>query len=238
MVVLLGGGVGCKPSPTQLVQQAVVARGGLERLRAIQTERLSGKIFFGSQVGTLSVEFKRPNRMRMEIGLPSGTVLRLLDGASGWTSDTSASHSQLRPMSAAELEKARREADMDGPLVDSEAKGIRIALAGQGQAEGRATDELEITFKDGAMERYQLDAVTHEPMGWAEREVIDGKEVTRLSTFRAIKRVDGVLFPTAIETAANGGRPAQRILIERIELNPPLDDARFRPPTPGGRPLP
>jgi outer membrane lipoprotein-sorting protein len=238
MVVLLGWLLGCKPSPTHLVQQAIEARGGLERLRAIQSERLSGKISFGSQVGTLRVEFKRPDRMRMEIGLPSGAVVRFLDGASGWTSDTSRSPSQFRPMSAAELEKARREADMDGPLVDSKAKGIRIALAGQGQVQGRATDELEIAFKDGTVERYQLDAVTHEPVGWAERDGTNDKETRRVSTFHATQRVDGVLFPTSIETAATPGRPAQRILIERIELNPPLDDARFRPPTPGGVPLP
>ena len=195
LVLLFGGLLGCKPSPTHLVQQAIDARGGLERLRAIQSERLSGKISFGSQVGTLHVEFKRPDRMRMEIGLPSGTLVRFLDGASGWTS---AAHSQFRPMSAAELEKARREADMDGPLVDSQAKGIRIALAGQGQVQGRATDELEIAFKDGTFERYQLDAVTHEPVGWAEGDGTNDKEARRVSTVHATQRVDGVLFPTSI----------------------------------------
>jgi outer membrane lipoprotein-sorting protein len=232
-VLLLGWLLGCKPSPTQLVQQAIEARGGLERLHAIQSERLSGKIFFGSQVGTLRVEFKRPDRMRMEIGLPGKTLVRLLDGDSGWTLDTSGTHSEFKPMSADELEQARREADIDGPLVDSKAKGIRIAVAGQSQVQGRATDELEITFQDGTLQRYQLDAATHEPVGWAERDVKH-----RATTFVAAQRVDGVLFPTSIETAATGGHPAQRILIERIELNPPLDDTRFRPPTAGGAPPP
>jgi hypothetical protein len=122
MALFLGWWLGCKPA-SPLVQQAIDARGGLERLRAIQSERLSGKITFGAQAGTLRVEFKRPNRMRMEIELPTGSVVRLLDGASGWTSGSAGSHSSFKPMSPADFEKARREADLDGPLVNSRHAG-------------------------------------------------------------------------------------------------------------------
>ena len=235
-VVLLAWLLGCKPSPTPLVGQAIEARGGLERLRAVQTETLSGKISFGSQAGTLRVEFKRPQRMRMEIVLPNRRVVRLFDGSSGWTSDTPGELPEYRAMSPLELEKARREADMDGPLVDSEAKGIHLSFAGQRTVQGRAISELDVTFKDGTVERYQLDSVTHEPVGWSEREFIDGQAVDRYSSFREARRVDGVLFPTSIETAAAGSRPVQRILIEHIELNTPIDDTRFWPSTPDAGP--
>jgi outer membrane lipoprotein-sorting protein len=230
--------LGCRPSPSTLVGQAVEARGGVERLRGVQTQVLTGKISFGAQAGVLRVEFKRPHRMRMEILVPHRAVVRLFDGVTGWTSDTSGTPAGFRPMSPLELEKARREADMDGPLVDSEAKGIRLAVAEGRVVQGRATDALEVTFKDGTVERYLLDRVTHEPVGWSERELIDGKEVERFSEFRATQRVDGVLVPTSIETEASGSRPVQRILIEHIDFNVPIDDARFRPSTPDGGPSP
>lgn len=206
----------------------------MERLSAIQSERLTGKISTGTTVGTLRIELKRPDRMRMEIGLPSGTALRLLDGTSGWVSDASIGPPQLRPMSAEELAVARREADMDGPLLDSKAKGIRIERAGPGQLEGRATEDLAITFQDGTLQRYQLDAASHEPVGWTETDVVDGKPERLTSIFRATQRVDGVLFPTVIESSGRG-RAAKRISIEHVELNPTLDDARFRPPAQGTR---
>jgi hypothetical protein len=236
--MLLAGTLGCKPSPEGLVQRAIEARGGLLRLRAVQSQRLTGKISFGSQVGTLRIEFKRPDRMRMEIGLPGGTLIRLLDGKEGWVSDASTGRSQLLPMSAVELAQARRDADMDGPLVDSESKGIRVSLSGQGQLEGRPTEDLDLVFRDGTLERYQLDTATHEPLGWSGTVVIDGKEEPLVSTVRATRRVEGLLFPTSIEQSAGVKRPAQHILIEHIELNPLLDDARFRPPTLGGVALP
>jgi hypothetical protein len=237
LALLLVATPGCKPSPEGLVQRAVAARGGLPRLRAVQSQRLTGKISFGSQVGTLRIEFKRPNQMRMEIGLPGGTFVRLFDGTDGWVSDA-IGRSQLLPMSAVELAQARREADMDGPLVDSEAKGIRITPAGQGQLGGRPTEDLDLVFRDGTVERYQLDPATHEPAGWSETTVIDGREEPLVSTVRATKRVEGLLFPTSIEQNASAKRPAQHILIEHIELNPLLDDARFRPPTLAGAALP
>jgi hypothetical protein len=226
--------LGCKPGPAPLVAQAVEARGGLTRLRAVQTETLSGKISFGPQAGILHVEFKRPHRMRVEIVLPQRRVVRLFDGVAGWTSDTPGTPSVYRPMAPLELERARREADMDGPLVDSEAKGIRLTLAGRRVVQGRAVDVLDVTFSDGTVQLYQLDGVTHEPVGWAEQEFIDGKVVERYSAFTASRRVDGVLFPTSIETAASGDRPVQRILIDRVEVNQPIDDGRFRPSTPDG----
>ncbi len=229
---------GCKPSATGLVNQAVAARGGLEHLRAIHSQRLSGKISFGSVGGTLRIEFKRPNQMRMEIALPGGTAVRLFDGTSGWSSNPLGGHPELEPLSAVELSQVRREADMDGPLVDSEAKGIHLELAGKGMVEGRATDQLDIFFPDGVAQRYQLDAASHEPVRWEERKVVDGTERRFASTVHATRRVLGVLFPTAIESGAAGSAPSQRITIEHIELNLPLDDARFRPPAVSAGPAP
>jgi hypothetical protein len=118
--------------------------------------------------------------------------------------------------------------------VDSLAKGIRIAGAGKGAVDGRATDELDIVFRDGTVQRYHLDAVSHEPVRWEETVLVDGKPRAVEATVRATRRVDGVLFPTTIESGTPGGPPNQRITIEDIELNLALDDALFRPPAAPG----
>lgn len=223
----------CRPTSTGLVNQAVAARGGLERLKAIHSARLSGRISFGSVEGSLAVDFKRPDQMRIQIVLPTRTVVRLLDGSSGWVSSGASGRRQFERMSTVELSRARREADLDGPLVDALAKGVRIEVAGKGAVEGRATDQLDIVFPDGTVQRYELDAASHEPVRWAETEPVDGKPREVATTVRATRRVDGVLFPTTIETGPPGGTPSQRIIIEHIELNPALDDAWFRPPAAG-----
>jgi hypothetical protein len=109
----------------------------VERLHAVESLRLTGRVTLGPVVGSLRVEFKRPGRMRMELGLPQGTLLRLFDGTEGWTSEVASPTPALVRMSAEELVRARREADMDGPLLDAESKGIRFANAGKDEAQGR-----------------------------------------------------------------------------------------------------
>ncbi len=228
---------GCKPHNPQLVEEAIAARGGAQALHAIDSLRLTGKAAFGPVAGVLRVEFKRPNRMRIELALPRCTLLRLFDGTRGWTSKVASPTPVLEPMSAAELARARREADMDGPLLDASAKGIHFALAGKSEMQGRPTDALDVFFPDGTVLRYQLDAATHEPLGWAETRRADGKRAVEETRFRASRRQEGVLFPVAVETGVQGGATTSRLTIDSIELNPPLDDARFRPPvSEGGSP--
>ena len=220
---------GCQQRPTRLVEESIAARGGEARLRAIQSLRLAGKVAFGARTGTLRVEFKRPNRMRMEVALPEGTLLRLYDGSQGWTSNAAGVFPVLQPMSEGELSRARREADMDGPLLDSAAKGIRVALAGTATALGKPADALDVTFPDGTVQRYYLDASTHQPLGWDERRAVDGKPVVEETRFRTSRRVEGVLFPEAIDSAVEGSGQTNHITLESIELNPPLPDGRFHP---------
>jgi len=222
------------------VTKAVQARGGPQKLHAVQSLRLGGRVSLGPKAGGLLVEFKRPNRMRMEVHLPEGTLLRLFDGSKGWTSQVASATPLLAPMSPAELARTRREADLDGPLLDSAAKGIRFALAGQGEVSGRATDLLDVYFPDGTVQRYQLDATTHEPLGWDETQHQDGKVRVEETRFRVNRRVEGILFPILIESGVHAGTLSSRINIDSIELNPSLDDARFRPtvgseaPSPNG----
>jgi hypothetical protein len=169
----------------------------------------------------------------MELGLPEGTLLRLFDGTSGWTSKVASVAPVLQPMSAAELASARREADLDGPLVDAPQKGITVALAGRGEVDGRPTEALDVFFPDGTVQRYQLDAATHEPLGWQETREVDGHRLVEETRFTANRRVEGVLFPVGIDTSVQGGASGRHITITSIEVNPLLEEARFRPPAAG-----
>ena len=54
--------------------------------------------------------------------------------------------------------------------------------------------------------------------------------------YRGYRDFDGVKLPTRIETGASVGVAANRLVIERVALNPDLDDRMFdRPPTPASR---
>src|SRR6266481_4584930 len=70
----------------EIVQKVLDARGGIEKIRAVQSERITGHVSFsqGSE-GTFVVELKRPLKMHVEISVDGQTIIRVYDGlSSGW----------------------------------------------------------------------------------------------------------------------------------------------------------
>ena len=63
---------------------------------------------------------------------------------------------------------------------------------------------------------------------------MNGKEVVFLSSFKDYRTVGGIQFPFRIESQAKGNENRQEIVITRVELDTPIDDARFALPHDAG----
>ena len=70
----------------EIVNKSLAARGGAEKIKAIQSERVSGRVTFGPGLeGTLVAELKRPHKLRVEIVVEDQKIIRVYDGKSaGW----------------------------------------------------------------------------------------------------------------------------------------------------------
>src|SRR5260370_38499229 len=68
------------------VKKALDARGGAAKIKAVRSERVSGRITFRpGQEGTFVVELKRPYKMPAEINVESHKIVRAYDAKSaGW----------------------------------------------------------------------------------------------------------------------------------------------------------
>src|SRR5579863_5409347 len=73
---------------SQILSKVYVARGGLTRIRALRSERVTGTISFGSEAsGPFTVELKRPMKMRMTLNVQNQTMIRVYDGTQGWANN-------------------------------------------------------------------------------------------------------------------------------------------------------
>ena len=79
-----------------------------------------------------------------------------------------------------------------------------------------------------------LDAKTHLVVQTVDRRTVDGQEVEFVTEVGDYRSVSGLVFPHRIDVGPKGSPERQRLVIQRIEVNPPLDDARFA--MPGRRP--
>jgi hypothetical protein len=223
----------------EIVAKVMAARGGLEKAKAVKTERITGTIYFNAEMyGPFLAEFKRPGKMHNEVTIQNKTVVRSFNGKdAGWVTNPFVGKDGPEPMSADEVKDAVNEADFDGPLVDAKAKGNTIELAGTEKVEGRDAYMLKVTHKDGQVSSYSFDTKTFLLVKWSGADVVNGEAVTRETFFHDYRDVEGLKFAFELVSNTPGTEVTQRIVVDKIELDPQIDEGHFgKPQAPAASP--
>lgn len=217
----------------ELIAKNVEARGGLDKLKSVQTMRLTGKMTMGPGMeAPVTLELKRPNSVRMEFTFQGMTGVQAWDGKSGWAISPFGGKTDPEPLSPEDAKEAEEQADMDGPLVDYKSKGHAVELLGKEKVEGSDAYKLKVTLKNGTVNYSYLDADSYLAIKEESKRTVRGSEVEVESTIGDYKEVGGLLIPHSIQNGAKGRPEKQNIVVEKIELNPNLDDSRFTMPAP------
>jgi outer membrane lipoprotein-sorting protein len=231
--LLLGLAKGAAEQTTdEIVAKILAARGGLEKAKAVQTERITGTIYFTPEMyGPFVAEFKRPGKMHNELTIQNKTVVRTFNGKdSGWVINPFAGKDTPEPMSAEEMKDVVGEADFDGPLIDTKQKGNALELSGTEKVEGRDAYILKVSYKDGKVSSYSFDTKTFLLVKWSGTDTVNGEQVTRETLFHDYREVGGLKFAFELVSNSPGTDVTQRILVEKIEVDPPIDDSHFTKP--------
>ena len=216
----------------EIVARHIAARGGYERLKAVQSLRIARTYgTFGANIPVVITK-KRPALLRIDQTLPNGrTAARGVTPSVAWDQSPEGTVTERSPEAAAEAREL--DADFDGLLVDYAQKGHTLAYAGRERIAGVDTHKLTISLASGGTRTIYLDAGTYLerrqvglmtlPQGNARVEVV--------LTFSDYRDVAGLQFPFAIDEERNAF-PVQTIAIytDRIELDVPVDDAAFAKP--------
>jgi outer membrane lipoprotein-sorting protein len=220
-------------STDEIVSKALAAKGGVEKAKAIQSERITGTIYFNPELyGPFIAEFKRPGKMHNEVTVQNKTVVRTFNGKdSGWIINPFVGKNSPEPMTADDIKDAVNESDFDGPLVDSKNKGNKIELAGTEKVDGKEAYILKVTHKDGTVSSYSFDAKTYLLAKWSGTEESSGQTITRETFFHDYREVGGMKFAFELVSDNPGADITQRILVEKIELDPEIDDSHFGKPS-------
>lgn len=215
----------------EIVAKHFEAQGGAERLKRVQTMRLTGTMLVGPGMeAPFTLEKKRPGKSRLEFSLGGMTGVRAFDGKGGWQLMPFMGQTQPEALSPDEAKDAEGQADFDGPLMDWKAKGHTLELAGREPVDGADAFKLQLTRKSGQAETYYLDAETFLIVKFTGKRVMRGTEVVGETLLGDYKEVGGLLLPFSRTSGVVGSDRRQAMAFDKIEIDVPIDDARFAMP--------
>jgi hypothetical protein len=213
----------------QVVARYLEARGGLERLHAVTSLRLTGRMVLPGLAAPFVMELERPAKMRTELTIDDRKAIRGYDGKTAWKLLPLPGESP-RPMGPEEAAEAKAQADVDlSPLVDAAAKGFTLELAGRERRGG--IDTWKVIVRGASLPRTLfLDTRTHLVVQTEEERITDGQKARFVTEVGEYRTVGGIVFPHEIHVGEVGSPDRQRLVFDSIEINPTLDDRRFEMP--------
>ena len=229
-----------QPSPTgkltvaQILDKNAAARGGLQTWQKVQTLSLTGKMDAGGKPNVqlpFVWDFKRPRKSRLELTVGKQTAIQVYDGTNGWKLRPFLNRHEVETFNPEEMKVAAAQSELDGPLMEAAAKSYKVELAGTPSVEGHPTYELKVTQANGESRHVWVDARTflEVKMEGSPRR-LDGKYHPVNVFFRDFQPVDGLQLPFVIETVVDGVKQTEKTHVEKVVVNPQLDDSLFTKP--------
>jgi len=215
----------------EIVSKSLLAKGGVERIKSVQSQRLTGKIIFGeTSESPFTVSFERPGKIKEDILSNGKEIIEINNGKEGWVINPYSGSDAPRKMTDDEFNNTSSSADFDGPLLDYKERGNQIELRGIENVEGKPAYKLFIKQKNGQTRFDYIDSSSYLEVKWEGSIMNNGKEFSSESFFHNYKIVDGLMYSFEIDSDSPGGTNKQKIIFDKIEVNPKLDESTFNQP--------
>jgi hypothetical protein len=215
-----------------LVAKNIEAKGGIEALRAVQSLQLKGKMLVnqGQIELTYTQTKKRPEQIRTEATLQGMTMVQAYDGTEGWKISPFGGRKDPEKMSADDAKSLIEDAEIDGPLVDWEAKGSTVEYLGPEDVDGTLAHKLKVVRKNGDVSYVYLDPDHFLEIRILTQRIEQGAQVEVETDLGEYEKVAGVFFPFSIESGPKGALDKQKIILDKAEANVQVNADEFKFP--------
>ena len=218
-------------SADELVASNIGARGGMDKLKAISSLRMSGR--FETQ-GTL-LQFqadRKPDAVVRETRTLQGMAqIHAYDGSEAWQIDPFSGRRDPERMGEEDSRDLIETYDFFGPLVDYQRKGSKIEYLGHSPVDGDDSLLIKVTLGNGDIVKCYLDPETFLEIRTERLMFVRGKVRHTINNLGSYKKVNGVYFPFSIESGTPGDPGNDiKLTFTTIEANVPIPDSEFKIP--------
>lgn len=207
------------------------AMGGKEKLSKLKSVRMTASIEVAPGMkAPVTIVTKDNKAMRFDLTLQGMTMTQSFDGTEGWFVMPFQGKKTPEKMPEEMIKSAKDQADATGPMFNYKEKGNTVELLGKEDMEGTEVYKLKVTKKDGDVSYSYLDAATYLELKTTTKKKMQDKEVEGETVMSDYRSVDGIMFPFNVEERQVGAAQGQAIVIDKIEVNIPIEDSIFKMP--------
>jgi outer membrane lipoprotein-sorting protein len=211
----------------EIVAKNLAAKGGAEKLRAVESVKTTGRIKTPRGMLALTNWIKRPNMLRREITADGQTQVVAFDGKTLWGINPLISP-KPQQITGPAADRTRQDADdFDSVLLDYNQKGYKVELIPNAATSG---PRLRVTKKNGSVQEIHLNATTFLEDRITMEVSQEGKQALIATELSNYKQVDGMMVPFLLRQSFNG-QPQGEVVYEQVQFNLPLGDELFRMPS-------
>lgn len=216
----------------ELVAKNLQAHGGIEKIKAIKSYKLTGKFQRGSFTAQVAQLAKAPDYIREMLTIQGMTQIQAYDGNTGWQISPFEGRRDPEMLGEDDLRSLSEDADFYGPLVDYKAKGNNVEYLGRDTVDGDDVYRLKVTLKNGDIIYMYLDPDTYIEIRTERQQFIRGAMNETQTDLGSYKLVDGVYFPFSISSGQKS-RPDRKgtLTVEKMEANVTIPDSDFKMPS-------
>ncbi len=221
---------GYSQSVDEIIDLHTKAMGGADKLMSVKTARYEGTFSGMGQDLPVSMTIKRDNKARMEFTYQGMSMIRATDRKTGWAVNPFQRNKEAEKMPAEELKDMKKNAEIEGELINYSKKGYKVELIGKDDYEGSEVYKIKLTDQDGDVTYYFLDTSTYLILKQTTKRKAGEKEINQEVIYGNYQKTNDIMIPMSMEIKDMGNNQTQKITINKIELNPVVDDNIFKMP--------
>lgn len=212
----------------EIVSNYYESMGGVDKLKALISLKLFGKI--PTPMGELQVIIykKSPNLTRTEIDFQGQKIIQAYDGETVWTINPMMGSNEPQKLEGDMARSISDQAVFEDPFIDYTGKGHEVTLEGEENLDGVECYKIKLVMNKNNEEEdvtqiYYLDKEYFLPLmvrGWTNNTEIE----TYMSDYRELE--DGLIMAYKIEYIAEG-QPGQVVTIDSVKVNEEMNNELF-----------
>ncbi|WP_019990461.1 hypothetical protein [Rudanella lutea] len=213
----------------EVIEKYIAARGGADKLKGVKSVRMeTSTSLMGNDIKSVST-IVAGKGMRSDATVMGQTITQAFDGTKGWMVNPLAGSNDPQEIPAEMSKSLADQLDLTGPIVDYKAKGNKVEMLGKEAVDGKDTYKLQLTRPDGTVITHFINTTSYLDQKVTSKTKVNGQDVEGEVYFDDYRAVDGVKFPFLNEMS-NPQFGRMKIKVEKIEVNPTVDEAIFKMP--------